>query len=257
MEAQTFKLVTSRIDELFSPADIAKELKITTQEAIEHIFVVIGEGRIRQSDLFFILAKKYSDNKYMLDHFATGESSLEKLRAAMERLDEVGIFGADSDPGELMLYISYRRRRVYLGDMYVFIAELERTLHEKVKSVLIRSYGPDETQWWKNGVNEKIRQKCAAARQLDAKFESHEYSYTTLIDLKEILDEKKSMFFARLPEKVVVNNNNIKTLLSDLTLLNGIRNQVMHPVREGDPTERDFLFIREMHNKLCPSSLWR
>ncbi|HEX3716326.1 MAG TPA: hypothetical protein VH595_00010 [Verrucomicrobiae bacterium] len=101
MEAQTLKLVATRIDELFSPAAIAAELNITTQEAIQHIFVIIGEGWIRQSDLFFILAKKYAEEAPLLDKLSP--KSPEGLRKVFVGWIQAGSFNKAWDADELVL----------------------------------------------------------------------------------------------------------------------------------------------------------
>jgi hypothetical protein len=254
MKAEISKLVANRIDELLSPAVIAAELNVTTGEAIQHIFVAIGEGRIKQSDLFFILARKYADEASLLDKLSP--KSPEGLRKVFVAWIQAGTFNKAWDADELVLYILYRSRRVYIGDLYVFLTELERTLHQKIKSILIQQYGAAETEWWMR-FRVEDRQQCALARQNDAQFRVHEYSYTTLTHLKKILEKEKMVFCRHLPLAVVVNNNNIKAFLEDLQRLTAIRNQVTHPVREEPPTEAEFVFVKEMHSKLCRDALWR
>jgi hypothetical protein len=254
VKTEISKLVANRIDELLSPSLIAAELNVTTREAIQHIFVAIGEGQIKQSDLFFILARKYAEQASLLDQLSPKAS--EGLRMVFTKLIEAGTFDKTWDADELVLYISYRSRRVYIGDMYVLLTELERTLHQKIKSILIQHYGAAESEWWIR-FREEDRQQCALARQNDAQFRAHEYAYTTLTHLKRILDKEKAVFCRHLPQSVVVKHNNISTFLSDLHRLNGIRNQVMHPVREVPPNEAEFVFVREMHSKLCRDALWR
>jgi len=238
------------LDELLSPEDIARQLNITTREAIQHIFVIIGEGRIRQSDLFFILARKYVSEVRFL-HELSGTSP-EELRRKLKTLVENDVIPRDWDLDELVVYVSYRNRLVYVGDMYVFVTELERTLHDQIKSILMRKYGEADTGWWKEGVHVDVRRRCAERRESDGDVVAHAYSFTSISDLKDILEKKKALFQPRLPKSVV----NMKLLFSELTRLNGIRNQVMHPVRKKPPTEDDFAFVREMHKKL-DVSLWR
>ena len=120
--------------------------------------------------------------------------------------------------------------------MYVFLTRLERTLHQKIKTVLVKKFGPSETGWWKSGVPEAVRVKCAEARERDANFDTPSYSFTTFINLREILKENNDLFAKRIPIAV----GQMKPFLTDLLRLNGIRNQVMHPVREEPPTEDDF-----------------
>jgi len=255
MDAQTLKLVASRIDELFSPADIAKELKITTQKAIEHIFVVIGEGRIKQSDLFFILAKKYSADAAYLDR--TPPKPAETLRRAFSIMIHTEVLDTkDADCDELALYVSYRNRRVYIGDMYVILAEMESTLHLKIESILKRKYGAGDVGWWGQGVPLTVRSNCAVRKEEDDQYLTHAYCYTTLIDLKTILQKNKTLFQLHFPESVAKDGKAFNAFLDKFNRLNKIRNQVMHPVREKPPTEDDFVFIRKMHSELRDSP-WR
>jgi hypothetical protein len=98
-----------------------------------------------------------------------------------------------------------------------------------------------------------VRVQRAKAREYDAQFSTDSYSYTTIKHLKRIMesDKNKPLLGAHLPKSVVKNQNNINAFLNDINRLNSIRNQVMHPVREEPPTENDFLFVRELHGKLC------
>jgi hypothetical protein len=260
MKQGTSELVARRIQELLSPADIAQELDVTTSEAIEQVFIAIGKGHVRESDLFFILATKYSDKIETLD--ALSKQSPEKWRPLLERLygDEVSSDKGSGHPqttpvdiDEIVLYASYRKRQVYMGDMYVYLADLERTLHQRIKCILIEEFGEAETGWWKLGVSAKIRSKCAEARELDGEFVAHAYDYTTLIQLKDIMGDNSDLFSRTLPKSV---RGNVRSFLTQMTKLNGIRNQVMHPVREELPTEKDFAFVREMHKNLGPE-MWR
>lgn len=59
MDAETYDQIGNMFDELLSPAQIARQLKLATREAVQHLFVLIGEGRIKRSDLFFILGRKF------------------------------------------------------------------------------------------------------------------------------------------------------------------------------------------------------
>jgi hypothetical protein len=137
--------------------------------------------------------------------------------------------------------------------MYVFLSELEQTLHTQIRAVLEKQHGHSDKEWWMRGVPKKVREKCATARENDPeayKQSAHLYSYTTLIQLKDILEspDNEKLFRKHLPASVA---NDLKGFFGDLTRLNGIRNQVMHPVRDEPPTETEFVFVREMHSKLC------
>src|SRR5258708_2295726 len=46
------------ISEGLGPAEIAKRFRISTASVIQYVYVAIGEGRIRRSDVLFSLDKK-------------------------------------------------------------------------------------------------------------------------------------------------------------------------------------------------------
>jgi hypothetical protein len=68
------------------------------------------------------------------------------------------------------------------------------------------------------------------------------YCYTTLIQIKEIMDRRWNLF-----SKVVAKRpaSNKAEFLSGLTRLNQIRNRVMHASKGNPPDENDFRVIRE------------
>ena len=258
MEVQTSKLIASRIDEQFSPADIAAELNITTEKAIEHIFVVIGDGRIKQSDLFFILATKYAADVEFLDSLSPKSPHGLRMmfKSFIQQGQECMLQTKNSDPDELTLYVSYRNRRVYVGDMYVILTEMESTLHQKIESILRKKYGAADAEWWAKGVPLKVRSSCAVRKEEDDQYFTHAYCYTTLIDLKTILLDDKSLFQSHFPQSVAKDGRAFNAFLDKFNRLNKIRNQVMHPVREKPPTEDDFVFLRKMHSEIT-NSVWR
>ena len=152
-----------------------------------------------------------------------------------------------------MLYASYRKRRVYIGDMYLFLTELERTLHHKIKCGLEQKFGKKELGWWKAGVPDTVRINCAQAREFDDESIDHPYCFSTFIHLKKIIDKNWLLFISWLPQSVIGDKT---AFLKQIVRLNDIRNQVMHPVRGEPPTESDFEFVRELHKKL-DVSLWK
>jgi hypothetical protein len=213
---------------------------------MQYIYVAIGEGRIRQSDVLFAFDKNFRRNV---------ESCLSKGKDLQEWELIPAITKTDSryDSGDISIYLSYRNLRIYAGELYEFITDLERVLHEKIKSVVVQEFGEEESGWWRQGVPERIRSECAQTRERDPEFADDPYNYCTFIHLTEVVDKNWILFQGCLPADLVADK---KTLLTDLRRLNAIRNRVMHPVRSTPPSEDDFEFVREMRKKLH-ESCWR
>lgn len=130
-------------------------------------------------------------------------------------------------------------------EMYELLRVVELALHAYIKATFIDVYG--EANWWRKGVPENIRAECAATRERDHEPASHPFCYTTFIQLKEILKNRWSVFAERLPGKLATDKQH---LLSCLQRLNGIRNCVMHPVRDNPLSEEECQFAREFKDYL-------
>jgi hypothetical protein len=208
--------------------------------------------------VFFILATKYAADVGFLDSLSP--KSPKGLREIFRILIQQGQGGMlstkDSDPDELVLYVSYRNRRVYVGDMYVILTQMESTLHERIESILKKRYGSADAEWWRKGVPLKVRSGCVLRKEEDDQYLTHVYCYTTLIDLKTILLDDKLLFQSHFPASVAKDGRTFNAFLDKFNRLNKIRNQVMHPVREKPPTEDDFVFLRKMHSEIT-NSAWR
>jgi hypothetical protein len=120
---ETAALITQGV----SPGQIAKRWGISIKSVMRYIYVAIGEGRIRQSDVLFAFDKNFRRNV---------ESCLSKGKDLQEWELIPAITKTDSryDSGDISIYLSYRNLRIYAGELYEFITDLERVLHEKIKS---------------------------------------------------------------------------------------------------------------------------
>jgi hypothetical protein len=144
---------------------------------------------------------------------------------------------------ELELFQSLRDSSVFYGDMYEYVSSVEISLHKLVRDVLERSFGADEMGWWRGGIPENIRVRCASRREEDDEPASEPYAYTTFIDLAKIMSRNWNLFRQELP---TLYQSDRKRLEGDLTRLNGIRNAVMHPVKQRKWSEDDFEFVRRI-----------
>lgn len=120
--------------------------------------------------------------------------------------------------------------------MYEKLCQLERFLHRHVRIVLGQIYG---AEWW-DELPLTVRTQCADRRERDdPKQRGQAYLYTTFVDLHDIFKEHWSHLSEKFPGPVRANREDF---LSQLQTLNGIRNRIMHPVREYT-TQVDFEIV--------------
>ena len=123
--------------------------------------------------------------------------------------------------------------------MYELVSELEIKIHKLVRARLIKEHGTDK--YWRAGVPIETRKKCAEIQQEDESPVDDLFVYTTLIQLKGIIEKKWKLFEPIIPSNY---SNKKPELLKDMLRLNRIRNRVMHPVKNNKWEEVDFAFVR-------------
>lgn len=192
-----------------TPAEIARELGVTIESVVGYLHRAIGEGVIRRSDVYFSVARERRDSDPTLKNWY-------------------------SDP------------RHVLGDMYEDLRGIEIAVHAMIRVALVEEYGDGENGWWRTGIPENVRAKCAERRERDPAEPSDAYCYSDLLDLDAIIEHQWSLLQNQFPEY----KSNRKQLSKELRRLNQIRNKVMHPVRNWLPTEEDFDFVRHMQRML-------
>jgi len=221
-----------------SPTQIAAEMRTTPAVTMQYLCLNIGEGKLRRSDIAFSISREL-------------RAAIESLIAEKENTNptflcrELHRRGVECNRIDVAVYVSYRRARVVLGDMYELIRALELRLHEFIQQAFTAEYG--EEQWWRSGIPDVIRADCAALREKDPEPADDPYSYTHLISLREILDKKWAILSRYLPEHF---RDKKKDLQERLLRLNRIRNAVMHPVRKAILTEDEFEFVRDLDKDL-------
>jgi len=132
------------------------------------------------------------------------------------------------------------------GDMYEDIRSIECELHWLVRHILEEHFGEGESGWWRQGVPQLIRKHLVSRREEDPEPRAEAYFYTNLIHLWEIIEKNWAVMVVRLPRSA----RDKRGLRADLLRLNGIRNQVMHPVRGEQIREGHFEFVRDLRIKL-------
>jgi len=231
----------------YSPSRIAREMDVTVSTIMQYLYNQVGEGKIRRSDIVFSIDKGLRDAvESVISEIRRRNPKYKPTYWESHRIwERLAKKGADANEDDVGVYLSLRDARVALGDMYEYIRETELFLHDYIRDVLSRGYGPDS--WWREGVPVKIRKECAAAREEDYEAADDPFRYTNFIHLKEILEKNWDKFSKILPGEVASDR---RSLLSNLEKLNRIRNLVMHPVRANTPTEEDFSFVRDFAKKL-------
>jgi len=225
-----------------SPTQIAKSRGVTLSTIMGYLRQKVGEGVVRWSDIALSFDEKT-------------RHTIEGLIAELGTTNWYDIWkaaqaeGTPIDRDDVQAYLEARRPEFALGSMYEIIRDIEVTLHERIKRILVSAYAQGD--WWREGVPENVRVKCQKRRETDpGEPADHPYSYTDLLDLKDILVSKQnwsSVFCPCLPAQVTSNKRELEKRLSELS---PIRNSVMHPVRGQVPDDRDFLFAQELRDYL-------
>lgn len=114
------------------------------------------------------------------------------------------VFGSDKD-GDVEL----KREIAFCA------ATVERTFWRHVKASLQKAYGPDDDEWWTQGIKLPIRKKCNE-RMEECQFREDPYNYTDLVDFKEIIRDQWKHFDTACDTIADVYQSK-KELLGDLT----------------------------------------
>jgi hypothetical protein len=191
------------------PNSIAGILGISVSSVEGYLNRAIGEGLLRRSDIYFSVPPERRQS---------------------------GIVA------------QYANARGALGDLYDDIRRIEVMLHTRIKMMLIRKYGEDESGWWREGIPKPIRVKCQARREEDIDSPCDPFCYTDVLDLGRIIEVQWALFKDLFPACYASNR---KALLDDIEHFNRIRNKVMHPVRGIIPTEDDFDHVHALERNLA------
>jgi len=215
----------------FSPAQIAEQMGVSVGTVLPYLRIRVAEGVIRLSDLFFAIPR---ETRAQFERAITKDAG--RLRVNSKKLPK----GAYS-PEELKLFLELYDSSTFSGDLYEYLAAIEIALHDLVRATLEKLFGKTESGWWRQGVPLRVRQECQGRREEDEDPVEDPFAYTTLINLKQIMEKHWAGFLDALPQHWAQNK---KELLQALDRLNSIRNAVMHPVKKRQWTEDDFEFVR-------------
>jgi hypothetical protein len=221
-----------------SPTQIAAELRLPQGAVLDQLFRAVGQGHLRRSDILFSIEPEV--RKVIEEAIAASGSN--EPRALHRALARSGVKVSRED---VDMYLRLRDARVDLGDMYEFVREIELRLHDYIRTGLVAEYG--EQDWWRKGVPLPVREDCAVMNERDAEPVTSLYCYTTLMNLRFILDREWSVLSKNLPAHVRADK---QEFLASLSQLNRIRNIVMHPVKGVMFTADDFDFVRRLRRQL-------
>ena len=162
-----------------SPSEIASRMGISVGSVIQYLRTRVGEGSLRFHEIYF----------------AIPAAKRELLQMALAQRDEQGFVDRRELQSkgltreELELCDSLRTQRVFAGDMYEYISDIELILHSCVRQTLEKNFGAGEHGWWRNGIPSGIRSKCATRREEDEDPSDQPFAYTDLIDLAKIVNK--------------------------------------------------------------------
>jgi len=226
----------------FTPTQISREFSITFKSVVQYLYTAIGFGLLLKSDILFAIDE------------STG-GAIEQALCSLNHLSAYGLVAVLKDAGiclddeDAALYLDLRKSRVDIGDVYQFIAEIELSLHQTIQVTLKAECGDEEEGWWRKGVPQKVRIACVTRREEDVELPAEPYCYTTFSDLIDIIDKEWKVLSPQLPNAMTKDKGDC---IRNLRQLNAVRNRVMHPVRSGPPSIKDFKFARDIHHIFCP-----
>ena len=241
------------------PSKIAEVFNTTIGFVTQHLAEAIHKKRVRRSQVLATLDKQWQNEIIQWFPLWKKAPRASKAEYIHKMIMDTNGEDYDLDIEEVKLYLLCFETAFKDGDMYELLCEIERTLHTKIKMILVAEHGDQEVGWWRKGIPERVRLECNTLRESDKEFDGNPpYSYTTLNNLKEIIvSEKNSAIFKkRLPLGANNKEPNMTVVKNELERLNKIRNRVMHPTRATPPTEDDFFFVKDMKGKYDLSK-WR
>jgi hypothetical protein len=237
--------VANQIVELVRPSAISKDLRIPAAELTPILAEAVMHGYIRKSDILFTFPKSLREAIERLNPVKNPAT----LHHFLPTLKEMYGIDDDTDECEAFFLWAFTRQRVVYSDLYEMLSIIEITLHKRIRQCLGKGFWRRDETSGSKGVPLSVRQSCVARQEEDDNPSNEPYSYTTLIDLKEIIGANWDIFSKRLPASATKDK---KKLLSDFNKLNSIRNKVMHPVRlDESPGESEYRFVLQMHNILA------
>jgi len=226
------------------PSELADKMRKDIIEIKRYLLTQVGEGQLRLSDILFSipLPDRVRFETVIRQYPGKSHSELRSVRLRPFKANSL-------EEGEFRIYQVCRDSE--RGDMYVFLSDIEITLHNLVKRALAFQFGDGEDGWWRQGVPSQIRKACVSVREEDPAPCQDAFAYTTFINLREIVDKNWGLFVHILPKEFQQNK---KSFLEDLVKLNHLRNGVMHPIKRIEISKDDFSFVKSFRKAIDESN---
>lgn len=226
-----------------SPIEVAETMKKQCNDLRRLLLLQVGESELRLADTYFSISSERREIYEAVDRRIYRYYS--KIQSVRARRFPTGA------RAEFELYLICRDAP--RGDLYVGIADIEVTLHTQIETVLKSQFGNNDDSWWRTGVPLQIRKRCVTTKEEDDDPMEHPFSYTTLIDLWDIIEKNWAVFVKALPKETAGEK---RKLGQDLRELNKLRNCVMHPVTNVEFETKDLDFVTGLREVLSVAK-WR
>lgn len=132
-------------------------------------------------------------------------------------------------------------------EAYDCLMKLETSIHSHVVGTLKKQFGSDYSQWWHNGIKEKIRSGAILLASQQGEYKKYE-KYLYLIDLKEIISDNWNLF-SEIYTIDATHNDSRKKRLAWFTKINDIRNIVDHPPK-GGVSDLQLEYVKRIYNEI-------
>lgn len=230
------------------PYKIAAHLNLTTSDVTESLVAAITAHKIKRSQVLATLEMEIQEELSVWLP-SLRKFNPKKIERFFPLIKDLTAGCIDLTIEELNLYLLCYKKGFQDGDLYELLCDFERTMHTKIKTALIHSYG--DHAWWKNGVPLAIRTKCGQRFEEAEDGEYPPYGFITLGEMLHILTYKpnQSVFSQKLPLAQNKKPLKVEMLQKEFKEITKIRNKVMHPVGALPTTEDEFFFVREMVDK--------
>jgi predicted transcriptional regulator len=112
--------------------EIAKELGISVSSVLQYLYLQVGEGKLKRSDILFSIPANERQAIENIIQQRDTDTNFYKLEKSL------GLAGHKICPEIIRTYLDLRDVRVSRGDMYELISEIEVTLHDFVRQMRFR-----------------------------------------------------------------------------------------------------------------------
>jgi|GEM_PF-1316682 len=231
--------------------EISEEMEMNIYQIVEYIIKFQGTGDISTNILFSFDEELISHYEDIIQHIWTTVPQIKSIEYASGDYFFPYVERHYKDYKELdkdlfIIYFEQRWPRMWIGDLYYELYNLEKTLHSSVKNILEIEFGTNEMGWWRN-IPLKVRNNCNNRREEDSK-PVEPYNYTTLIDKLSIIEKNWNLF----AENILKNFKSKKNFHDEFVRTNEIRNRVMHPIKYS-PSINDLFIVNKFHGKIWKS----